>query len=141
MMAKDDAVSKEQVFLSVASEAAGYYKLIVTVASSFLGGSLLFLERIAPRPSQFSLVVLAAGWASLIASIGLVAWIRAKNLESGALVLAGDYDRAKTIDSTKMFLSNWATVLLCLGMLLIMLCGLLNVWSEQSGTSGVNLHE
>ena len=48
----DNRVSHDAVWQSIAAEAAGFYKIITVTASSFLGGSLLFMDKFAPHPTM-----------------------------------------------------------------------------------------
>jgi len=90
IMADDDGVSREALFSAIVSEAAGFYKIVTVTASSFLGGSLLLMEKIAEKPKPWTLIILAGGWLLLIASIGLVAWVRMRlNLDAGQMALEG----------------------------------------------------
>lgn len=45
-MNEEKDVSRECIFNIYAAEAQGFYKLVITIASSFLGGSLIFVEKI-----------------------------------------------------------------------------------------------
>jgi hypothetical protein len=136
MSGENVEIRREAVFNSVVSEAAGFYRVIVTVASSFLGGTLLFVERIAPTPRPFWLVVLGVGWLCLIASItAAVTWVRRLNLESGHLALSGQYDGARRIDHRSRRWSSVAAGCLAVGMLLVSLTGLGHLWPSD-GTKG-----
>ena len=54
---------------SVVAEAVAFYRLMVTTSTVFLGGTLVFWEKVAPKPTQETLVMLGAGWLFLIATI------------------------------------------------------------------------
>ena len=84
---EDQLITRREVFSTIVAESSAVYKLIVTVASSFLGGTLLFLERIAPHPLGWSLVILGLGWLALIVSIIIVVYVRMYNIRSGQFVL------------------------------------------------------
>jgi hypothetical protein len=121
------AALKLAIFQSVTTEAGGYYGQIVTVASSFLGGSLLFMEKIAPIHSVWSFLGLGIAWMSLVASIGCVARLRHHNLKSGLLALNQDFTGASQIDRHTLVLSWWSQFLLIVGMSALVFMGLLNV--------------
>ena len=129
-MENRDRVSKEAAFAAIVAEAGGFYKSVLTVASSFLGGSLLFMHRIAPDPSRLSLVFLSIGWGLLIICVALVIRVRRRNLDSGWQALEGKYDRAKEIDESTRRQSDWAMWLLIIGMAAIMSFGMINVWGS-----------
>jgi len=121
-----NVVPKSAVLQSITAEANGFYGVVVTVASTFLGGSLLFLEKFAPARSSWSIVVMALGWISLVASIGCIARIRFMNLRSGKLALRDQYDEAMKIDEHTDMLSNWSQWLLIGGMSALVIMGVLN---------------
>jgi hypothetical protein len=134
-MAEDpNIVPKSAILQSVTAEANGFYGVVVTVASTFLGGSLLFLEKFTPAKSGWSIVVISVGWISLVASIGCIARLRFMNLRSGKLALTDQYDAAKKIDSHTDLLSNWSQWLLIAGMFALVIVGILNF--NQIGKSG-----
>jgi hypothetical protein len=121
-----NVVPKSAVLQSITAEANGFYGVVVTVASTFLGGSLLFLEKFAPARNSWSIVVMAIGWISLVASIGCIARIRFMNLRSGKLALLDQFDKAEMIDRHTDMLSNWAQWLLIGGMSALVFMGVLN---------------
>ncbi len=126
-MAEDpNVVPKSAILQSLSAEANGFYGVIVTVASTFLGGSLLFLEKFTPAKSDWSIVVISVGWISLVASIGCIARVRFMNLRSGKLALTDQYDEAKEIDRHTDMLSNWSQWLLIAGMSALVIVGMLN---------------
>jgi hypothetical protein len=122
-----NAALKLAILQSMTTEAGGYYGLIVTVASSFLGGSLLFMEKLAPIHSGWFLLGFGIAWISLVASIGCVARLRYYNLKSGRLALNQDFTGASQIDRHTDVLSWWSQFLLILGMSALVLIGLFNV--------------
>ncbi|TET39224.1 MAG: hypothetical protein E3J72_00855 [Planctomycetota bacterium] len=127
-MAENDNVSREALFAAIVSEAAGFYKIITITGSSFLGGSLLFMEKIAPNPKMWTLwYFLLPSWLFIIASIGIVIYVRRKNIESGRLALEGKYDEATEIDRQTAFWSTTSMIALLVGMLLLLLFGLINI--------------
>jgi hypothetical protein len=122
-----NVVSKAALLQSITTEASGFYGQIVTVASVFLGGSLLFLEKIAPVRTGLSLLFLAPGWLALVASIGCVVSLRHMNLMAGRLAMDGKYHEAGQFNRCTDRLSVWSLGLLILGMVLLMVAGILNV--------------
>jgi len=123
----NEKVSKDTLFNSIVKEAGEFYNLVLTVASAFLGGTLLFLEKIAPQPVKWSLCILALGWLSLIVSIGLAVYVRLKNLESGRLALEGKYDDAAKLDRKKECHCVCMTWTLLLGVLCVAAFGMINL--------------
>jgi divalent metal cation (Fe/Co/Zn/Cd) transporter len=120
-------VSADTVFQVVVEEARALYKLIVTVASTFLGATLLFMEKIAPKPEPMSLIVLGLGWASLIGSILAVLRVHLLNLRSGTNVVQRRNDLAAPIDKKNEKLTGAASIMLAIGLLAIAVFGLWNL--------------
>lgn len=123
----NEKVSKDTLFNSIVKEAGEFYNLILTVASAFLGGSLLFLEKIAPQPVKWSFCILGFGWLSLIISIGLAAYVRLKNLESGRLALEEKYEEAKKLDRKKECCTVCMMCMVLFGVLCITIFGMINL--------------
>ncbi|MCK5240900.1 hypothetical protein KAR34_00480 [bacterium] len=123
-----DKVSEDVIFNSIVKEAGGFYTLVLTVASAFLGGTLFFLEKIVGTPNKYSLILLGLGWMSLITTIGLSAFIRFQNVESGRLALEKKYNEAKKLDrdkEAKCILMIWTLII---GILFIAIFGIINLW-------------
>lgn len=126
-MADDlNIVPKSAILQSVSAEANGFYGVIVTVASTFLGGSLLFLEKFVPARTGWTVIVMGIGWFALVGSIGCVARIRFMNLRSGKFALEDKHDEASRIDLHTDGLSNWSQWLLIVGMSALVVMGVLN---------------
>lgn len=126
-------IPRETIFKVLATDADGYYKLVLTLASAFLGGSLLYLEKIVPDPTWISLVFMILGWVSLVGSVAVVTSIRERNLRSGYLVLEGKVDEARKLDVAKDRQTRWASLLLIGGMASVMLAGAVGMWIKVCG--------
>ena len=122
-----EPVSSDKKFEVMATEAGGYYQTIVTIATAMMGGSILFLEKIAPHPIVWTIALLAMGWLALLGSIFLITDVRLNNLESLRHALECEYELAKTVDSHTRKASDLARWALVFGMLLIAGYGLLNL--------------
>ena len=131
--ADESVIPRAAVFSSLVKAAADYYKTIVTVASSFLGGTLIFLEKIAVNPSFGSTVLLGIGWLLLVLSILAILLVERWNLESGRQALRDSYDRALKIDASTRFLSWAAILLLGSGIACIMFFGWINLPPTNHG--------
>lgn len=122
----EDYVSKNVLFQSIATEAGGFYGLVITVASSFFGGTLLFMDKLATDPVRCP-VLLLLGWIALVASIALIGWVRLANLISGRLALEDEHDDARRLDRRKERAAFWGLGMLTAGMILILLFGFVNL--------------
>ena len=126
-MADDqNIVSKSAVLQSVTAEANGFYGAVVTVASTFLGGSLLFLEKFAPAESNWSIYIIGFGWIALAAAIGCIARVRFMKSAIGKAFLEDRHDDASKIDKQTALLSNLAQWLLIGGMVALVVVGIVN---------------
>lgn len=127
MSEDENGVSKAALLQSITTEANGFYTQIATVASAFLGGSLLFMDKIAPVRGGASLPLLALGWFALVASIGCVVRLRHMNLLSGGLAMNKMYEEATRINKRTDRLSSLAQGSLIFGMALLVIVGIMNV--------------
>lgn len=123
----DKPVSREVLFNSIVKEAGDFYNLILGISSAFLGGSLFFIEKIAPNPQGYSLVLLYAGYVLLILTIALSAYVRWKNLESGKKALESKYDEANAIDCQKEKCCKFMLWFFVLGITLVSLFGMVSL--------------
>jgi hypothetical protein len=127
-MADDpNEVSRAAILQSMTTEAGGFYATITTVASTFLGASLLFFDKFVIARTTFSLVFLGVSWTSLVISLACVAHVRYLNLKSGRLVLRGKDASADALDTVSYRYSNVAQGSLIVGMAALVLVGLANV--------------
>src|SRR6266516_2684474 len=118
---ESERVSKEDVFKSIVSSAVEFYKLIITVASAFLGGSLIFIEKLAPSQmlTKGSVRILGSGWLFLILAIIAVGVVQRYNLRSGQLVMDGQVEKSRKIDSWTSRGTTLAIFSLALGIFFI----------------------
>jgi hypothetical protein len=123
---------RDHVIASVLSEAGAFYKLVVTTATLFLGGTLLFWERIAPAPDRFSLAILGVGWFSLGMSIMAVVIVRKSNIECGRLTLEGEMEKANRESAHSRRLTNRAAIMLAFGILCVMASGFFTMWDKAT---------
>ena len=125
----EDDVSRrdELIFSTIAQEAAGFYGLILTLATSFLGATLVFIDRIAPKPQHWTLILLGLGWLCLIAAVSLIASVRWRNIESGRTAHAGDWEKESDEEKMTRKLTVGAVFFLVIGMSLVTLFGFLNL--------------
>jgi hypothetical protein len=108
-------------------EAAGFYGLLLTIASAFLGGTLIFLDRIAPSPKPWTVYVLAGGWGALVAAVVLVALVRWRNVETMRAFLEGRHGELRLKERLTRGLTVAAIVCLGCGMLAVSAFGVLNL--------------
>lgn len=127
-MADDpNVVPKSAILQSITTEANGFYTTITTVASTFLGASLLFFDKLVIARTPLSLVILGVAWVALVAAIASVARVRFLNLRSGRLALQDKFDDAAAIDIQSGRCSASAQWCLIVGMVGLVIVGLANV--------------
>lgn len=123
----EEAVSSDVKFTVLSEQASGYYHTVTTIATAFLGGSLLFIEKIAPHPVPWTLGLLGAGWVCLLAAIGFITDVRRTNMLSMRLAMRSEQELAQDIDKVARRSCMIGQYALILGMLLVSLYGLANV--------------
>jgi len=131
VMGEKEDISREALFNSIVESASQFYGRLVTVASAFLGGSLVFLERLSQHATPGSFVFLVLGWLFLVASIGLVVLVQRGNLESGRQALRGDTENASNIDRWTRRASSAAALFLVLGMSCLAAFGGWNIYRSK----------
>lgn len=127
MTESNEKVSKDALFASIVTEAQGLHRQLVTIAVSFLGGTLFFLEKIAAEPTVLSMLFLILGWVALIASVALSSFVRLKNLDAGRCALEEKYDEAARIDRRKECLSIVTIWCFVAGISFITIFGIVNL--------------
>lgn len=133
-----NVVSRSAILQSITTEASGFYTTVTTVASTFLGASLLFVDKFLIVGTAISLAVLAVSWISLVASIACVAHVRFLNLRSGQLALQDKFDDAAAIDTRSGKFSTAAQWCLMVGMAALVVVGLANVNNLGKKENAVN---
>jgi hypothetical protein len=139
----DDPKAARQLAIlqSLTTEAGGFYTLIVTVASSFLGGSLLFLEKFALNRNRGTLLLLILAWVALVAAIGCVARLRYHNLRSARFALEERFSDASQIDQHTDRLSWLSQYLLIGGMLGLVVVGSATFYTQQGERKNSAMNE
>ncbi len=126
----EESARRDSTFIIIVEECRGFYKHVLAIATAFLGGTLLFLEKISPNPSGLSLVLLGIGWTLLIVSILAVIWVRRLNIECGRLTLRNEIVEAEAIHCRSRKFTTAAGFLLGFGMGFVMAFGLVNFWNK-----------
>lgn len=115
-------VDRNVIFTGIINSALEYYKSFVTVATTFLIGSLYLLkEGFVPNGDSFWFLVIGA--VLLVVSIGLILEVQHRNMVSGNHALRGDFARA-TEDGTKHCLGRIAIITCVLGMFFVVVSGI-----------------
>jgi len=72
--------AKRPVFASLSPEASDFCKQIMTVSTSFLGGTLLFIDKVVTAPMPWTKWLLLFGYIMFIGAILLVCVVRFSNV-------------------------------------------------------------
>jgi hypothetical protein len=107
---------------------------MIAVASSFLGGSLLFVEKVSTKPIFISLIFLMLGWISLVISLIAVVFIRYQNIKSLHSAVSETGSETKKMKSSVKLakkLSIWAIIFLNIGITFIMTFGAINIVAKN----------
>jgi len=121
-------------FEALVKEAGEFYSLTIKIATLFLGGVILLIEKIAPhkttRLMYGAYIFLVIGILLLLATSCLTFLIRKKNIQSAIHALREQYDKSEKIDEVKEGLTNWTVIFLILGMFCITIFGLISFFSK-----------
>jgi hypothetical protein len=107
----------ERMFPYQVAEAQGFYNAMITVASAFLGGLLIFLRTLSNNPLGWLLIPLFIGYLALVAAIVLTIWVRRVNIESARLVMMGCYTQSKLLGVKNIIRTNFAIWCLAIGII------------------------
>jgi hypothetical protein len=135
--------NKRAVYSACVTESAELYKVIVAVATTFLGGGLYYVEKfVDPKsltiaPYCYPAIILSVGFSFLISCVA--ASIRSQRLDLSAAnetidPKSDDMKIARLYKSSTRWL-NISNVCLVVGMVLVMLLGLLNLFVLKGGTN------
>jgi hypothetical protein len=130
--AKKKGVDNGIIFTAMAQEASGLYDIVIKVASAFLGGTLVFLEKIVPSPSEWCIAVLGIGCGLLILTIVFVVIVRLVNIQAGHHALGDEMEIARSYDRFGQPLTVAALISFALGLGLIAYAGISNVPIDNS---------
>ncbi len=134
--------ARKQAIDVAVQEAIAFYRLIVTTATVFLSGSLLFWEKFLPAINAWSIFLVTLGWMSLAGSIMLIAQVRRQNVELARLGLAEKWDKYDELERKVRCAASAAIYFLAGGMLSVALSGtaaLIHVAIANTNTEGTNM--
>jgi hypothetical protein len=108
-------------------ECPAFYRMLLTITTLFLGGTLGFVEKIVPHPVWWSFFFLGAGWLCLCFTIFAVVWIRRYNIETlHAYLRDHNYDKCDELQTRGRRLMFWGGNSLAAGILLVTIFGFVN---------------
>ncbi|HUV29161.1 MAG TPA: hypothetical protein VMW34_17495 [Anaerolineales bacterium] len=122
---------RDRILNMISQEASGFYSIVISVATLFLGGTVFFIGQIAPNPNPYSIILLVLGWVSLIISIIFIALVRRWNFLSGYHYLMDDFSKSKQLDELTRKCSTVSIIALTVGISCISTFGLWNYVQES----------
>lgn len=93
------AATRDSLSNELVAEACGFYAQITTVASAFLGGSVLFRDKLPDIPNWNWL--LGVAWTGFAASLALIVFVRLNNV-AGAQLMIDVIDERRDIQCPAM---------------------------------------
>jgi len=79
--------AKKELYRTMVQEASAFYRQMATICSAFLGGSMLFSDRLVRAPEPRWSWILLAAWVCFVLTLAVIVWLRWQNVESHRLVL------------------------------------------------------
>lgn len=133
-------VSIETLYNTMSKEADGTYRQMIAVCTAFLGGTLVFFEKLFIGDVWWSIYFLFTGWAALAYSLTVLCWVRWKNVEAHRHILEyfkssseKNYKRADSISKSGRKLMISAIVVMVVGVILIAIFAGINIYFKYGG--------
>lgn len=133
---------KRLAFEKMADEAGGFYAMVTTITTAFLGGALYFCDKFLVTGPRWSIIPLSAGALLLAAALVMLCWVRWNNVNSLQKYLESlrpDGECAAqqmlALESRNRYLTSAALVVLATGLASIVLFCIACVWSISQGPS------
>jgi len=134
-----------QLYSTMAQEAAGLYKQMITISTAFLGGSLAFFDKFFTRGrASSSIWLLLFAWVALIYPVFVLSWVRWQNVESHRHMLEylknersnGEYEKAADIAAKSRKLTMSAIISLAIALALLAIFVFVNVYYKIQNIGG-----
>lgn len=79
--------ARKELYRTMVQEASAFYRQMATICSAFLGGSMLFSDRLVRAPEPRWWWILLGAWICFVLTLAVIVWLRWQNVESHRLVL------------------------------------------------------
>jgi len=139
-MNSDDSALKDRLYTTMSQEADGFYKLLITICTTFLGGTLIFFEKLFVSDARWSIWLLFLAWLALAYSIAVLVWIRWQNVEAHRHALEylktrveKDYEKAVSIPNKARKWTTSAIIVMMIGLGLIAVFTAINIYYKYIG--------
>ncbi len=127
-------ISLEALYNTMSVEAGGLYNQAITICTAFLGGTLIFYERLFVSDITWTLIILVLGWITLVYPLAAFTYVRWQNVEAHRHVLEyfntgekEDYDKALAIPKKSRCLTKSAITSMVIGLCLVGIFTTLNL--------------
>ena len=127
---KNNMIALDSFFKAQLKEAGELYQQLLTIATLFLGGSIVFMEKIAPNPKPPTLILIYIGWLALLISIVLLIVIRLNNIDTISLSVSKDENeknKGKNLEKINHIITRIMVIFLTIGLIFITIFGAINL--------------
>jgi len=130
----------ERLYATMSEEAAGVYKLVITICTAFLGGTLVYFDKLFISKATWSIYILFLGWAALTYPLAVLVFVRWQNVEAHRHVLeyvkTGDdkeFEKAASIPRKSRKWTTSALISMVAGLVLIAVFTAINIALKPNG--------
>lgn len=137
--------NRRAVYAACVSMSGELYKTIATIATTFLGGGLYYVEKFVDMKALAStrwhnpaIILLSSGFLFLVTCVAVGIWSQRVTLAGGNATIDDgcSNDRVNRLFKKSDRLLNLANALLIMGMFSIMLFGVMNIFLLKGVTNG-----
>jgi len=133
-------ISLEALYDTMSKEVDGLYKQMITICTAFLGGTLVFFEKLFVSDAGWSIYFLFGGWAALTYPLAVLIYIRWQNVEAHRHTLEyfktkneDEYNKAVAIPKRGRKWTTSAIISMVAGLVLIGAFTAINIVYRQIG--------
>lgn len=131
-------ISLEVLYDTMSKEADGLYKQMITICTAFLGGTLVFFEKLFVGNAEWSIYILFVGWAALTYPLAVLMIVRWQNVEAHRYILEyfktneeAEYNKAVEIPKRGRKWTKSAIFSMVAGLILISIFTAINIIYRQ----------
>ncbi len=137
---REQKISFEALYDTMSKEADGLYKQMITICTAFLGGSLVFFEKLFVSDAGWAIYFLFGGWAALTYPLAVLIYVRWQNVEAHRHILEYlkteseiEYNKAVAIPKRGRKWTTSAIISMLAGLILIATFTAINIIYRQIG--------
>jgi hypothetical protein len=136
----DQMISLERLYDTMSKEVDGLYRQMITICTAFLGGTLVFFEKLFVSNAEWSIYVLFGGWAALTYPLAVLIFIRWQNVEAHRHVLEylktgkeKEYNEAVLMSRRGRKWTTSAIISMVAGLVLVAAFTAINIFNRSIG--------